>query len=224
MYQRSTSLNGTSANNVHLGESQNYLPSATRNGLATLHLSGDLHDVGFVLANSSNRRRQSYVRLLFQILDRSLICPKQSAFRDSHLTSLLLALQSNINSRYPLTGRLGHVVEALDDLRQLQRDTEAALEAQCQQTELERQQRQLMERSLQAESQLREEAEANIQIYNNLIQQLRSDQERSAASNAKVKSAIESLTSMLVEKTLSGDNAELALQILQSLSKEVNRT
>lgn len=45
-----------------MGESQNYLPSSTRNGLASLQLGSDLSEVGLVLTNSSNRRRQSYVR------------------------------------------------------------------------------------------------------------------------------------------------------------------
>lgn len=189
--QRSSSLTGTSANNAHSGEGQNYLPSATRNGLASLQLGGDLHDVGSVLANSPNRRRQTY---------------------------------SNINSRYPLTGRMGHVVEVIDDLRQLQRETETALEQQCQQTEQERQLRCRMEKSLQAESQLREDAEASIQLYKDLITQLKAEKETAVSNlserNTRIKSVVATITSMISENSLTSENADMILQLVASLSRE----
>ena len=136
----------------------------------------------------------------------------------------LFLQQSNINSRYPLTGRMGHVVEVIDDLRQLQRETETALEQQCQQTEQERQLRCRMEKSLQAESQLREDAEASIQLYKDLITQLKAEKETAVSNlserNTRIKSVVATITSMISENSLTSENADMILQLVASLSRE----
>ena len=137
-------------------------------------------------------------------------------------------MQSNINSRYPLTARLGHVVEALDDLRQLQKDTEQALEEQCRQTEAERQLRGRMERSLQAESKLREEAEASIQLYKEILDKLRAESSQSSSSQAerssRIKQSIASLSTMITEKSISDENMDVTLQMLAALATDLDRS
>jgi chromosome segregation ATPase len=116
------------------------------------------------------------------------------------------------------------VVEVIDDLRQLQRETETALEQQCQQTEQERQLRCRMEKSLQAESQLREDAEASIQLYKDLIQQLKTDKDSAVSAlserNARVKATVATITTMLSDNSVSSENADVLFQLLASLARE----
>lgn len=119
------------------------------------------------------------------------------------------------------------MVEALDDLRQQQKDTEQALEEQCRQTEAERQLRGRMERSLQAESKLREEAEASIQLYKELLDKLRSDSSSSSSKpdrSARIQQAIASLSTMILDKSISGDNMDRALQILAHLATDLEQS
>lgn len=126
-----------------------------------------------------------------------------------------------------MTARLGHVVEALDDLRQLQKDTEIALEEQCKQTEYERQQCSRMERSLQAESRLREEAEANIQIHKEVIERLRAERSNqlssASARAARVKQIIATINTMVADKNITGDHIDTMVQLLTALESEVTR-
>lgn len=116
-------------------------------------------------------------------------------------------------------------MEALDDLRQLQKDTEQALEEQCRQTEAERQLRGRMERSLHAESKLREEAEASIQLYKDLLDKMRAGHTASSSSSstersARIQQSIATLCTLINDKSISGENMEYALQLLALLGKD----
>lgn len=127
-----------------------------------------------------------------------------------------------------MTARLGHVVEALDDLRQLQRDTESALEEQCRQTEAERQLRSRMEESLQAESQLRRDAEASVQIYREQLElmraQVRDQHSSSSDHHSRARSIIDMLATLIADKSSLESNLEMANQLLAQLSAEVTRS
>lgn len=115
----------------------------------------------------------------------------------------------------------------MDDLRQLQRDTETALEEQCRQTEMERQLRGRMEDSLKAESQLREEAEASIRLYKDALDKVRADGRSSASSssehNTRIKDCVTAITTLIADQGLSPESSEHMLQLLATLSREAER-
>lgn len=85
-----------------------------------------------------------------------------------------------------------------------------------------------MEESLKAESQLRGEAEASIQLYKELLERMRQDHSAVAANaaerNARIKEYVNALTTMISDKNTSTETMENALQLLVALSREVEHS
>lgn len=133
------------------------------------------------------------------------------------LTLCYFVVQNNISSRYPLTARLGHVVEAMDDLRQLQNDTEAALEEQCRQTELERDLRDRTEGSLKAEAHLRGEAESSINFYKEHVT-------RTRPGMTHIMECVDALTAIINEGGCTPESKDEILQLLFKISQEAEET
>lgn len=93
---------------------------------------------------------------------------------------------------------------------------------------MERQLRSRMEESLKAESQLREEAEASIRLYKDLLDKMRAEQRNASTStsehNNRIKEYTATLTNLINEKGLTPESTEHVLQILAALSREANHS
>lgn len=102
----------------------------------------------------------------------------------------------------------------MDDLRQLQNDTEAALEEQCRRTELERNLRDRTEGSLKAEAQLRGEAESSINLYKEHVS-------RARPTISHIKDSLDALTSIINEGGLASESRDEIMQLLATINQGI---